>query len=282
MALIISVITMSIAFTVRQKTVLAHDLKDRSTAWLKAYSAYNEVICNILIASFTPTGLLFKQADGTELFWNLYGEPIKMAEGLTVRLRDGAGMLSPLFMPHKLKRLIEYVSQDSKLTNAFADALGDWQDRDFFRRLNGAEDDDYRMAGYGHGPRNFYIQVAQELMLLKDFNAALYDKIKDDLVYWSGLNINYLTMSETLLRALLPNEFLADRILQLREEDKLSVGAFRNLAGIPWAEQNIPAPSGWIRIEITAEAGKAVERIEAMLVKEELSQRPFMVVEWKR
>jgi type II secretory pathway component PulK len=282
MALIISVITMSIAFTVRQKIVLTHDLTDRSTAWLKAYSGYNEVLYNILTAGFSPTGLKFKQTDGTELFWNLYGEPIEISEGLTVRLRDGAGMLSPVFMPRNLKRLLEYVSKDSKTTNLVSDALADWQDPDTFRRLYGAEDYDYRIAGYSYGPRNFYIQVSQELMLLKEFDSALYEKIKDDLVYWSGRHINYLTMSETVLRALLANDVLVDRILQLRKDENISAGVFRRLSGIPLSEQSIPFPSGWIKIEIKAQVGKTVEKIEAMLVKAELAHRPFMVVEWKR
>ena len=281
-ALIISVITMSIAFSVREKTAVALELADRSTAYLKSYSAYNKVLYNILTSTFTSAGLKIYQKDGSELAWDLYGEPIELAKGVTVKLRDGAGMLSPLFHPGYLRKFMEYTCKDSKKINLFVDTLADWQDTDDLKRLNGAESYDYRMKDYGYGPRNFYIQVSREVMLLRGFDPELFGEIKDDIVYWGGGNINYLTMSEKLLRALLKNDLLVDRIIRIRKEGNLTGRVFRNLTGIPETEANIYAPSGWIKVEITAKVGKAVDRIEAIVKKRGLAKRPYMVTEWKR
>ena len=281
-ALIISIITISIAFSVREKTAIALELKDRNTAYLKSYSAYNDVLYNILTSTFTSTGINFWQEDGSEIVWNLYGEPIKLAEGIMVKLRDGAGMLSPMFHSEYLRKFMEYTCEDSKKTNLFADTLADWQDTDDLKRLNGAESYDYRMTGYSYAPRNFYIQIPHEVVLLKGFDAELFEKIKDDIVYWGGGNINYITMSEKLLRALLKNDPLVDRIVWIRKEGKLTGRVFRDLTGIQETEHNIYAPSGWIKVEITAKVGKAVDRVEAFLVKRQSRKRPYMVAEWKR
>lgn len=281
-ALIISVITMSIAFSVREKTAVAQELIDRSSALLKSYSAYNEVMYNVLTSTFTPTGISFQQENTGESVWNLYGEPIELADNVTIRLRDTAGMLTPMYMAEKIRMLADYVSNDSKKANSFADALADWQDTDDFKRLNGAESFDYRTAGYNYGPRNFYIQTSLEIMLLKGFDADLFEKIKDDLIYWGGGNINYLTMSEKLLRALLKNDPVVDRIIQLRKEGKLTGRVFSSLTGIRQNETRMFWPSGWIQIEIIARVGKAVDRIEAVVKKRGLAKRPYMVAEWKR
>lgn len=281
-SMIIVVITMSIAFSVREKIGMAIELTHRSSAYLKSYSAYNEVLYNILTSTFTSAGLKIYQQDRSEVAWDLYGGPIKLSQGVVVELRDGAGMLSPLFHRQYLRKFMEYVCEDSKKIRLFADTLADWQDKDDLKRLNGAESYDYRVAGYGYAPRNFYLQVPEEIMLLKGFDAELFGEIKDDLVYWGGGNTNYLTMSEKLLRALLKNDPLADRIIQLRKEGKLTGRVFSNLTGIPETEENIFAPSGWIKVVIRAQVEKAVDRIEAVIVKRESQTRPYRVVEWKR
>ena len=281
-SMIIIVISAQITFSVRQKIETAIELKARNMAYLKSHSAMSEVIYSILTSTFTGTGLRIFQEDGSQTIWNLYGEPIKLSQGVTVRLRDTSGMLSPFSYQVHLRKLMEYVSKDSTKNNLFLDALADWQDPDDLKRLNGAESFDYRMAGYGYGPRNYFVQVPHELMLLKGFDQAVFDKIREDLVYWSSGTINYLTMSETLLRAMLGNDPLADRIIQLRKEGNLTGKIFRDLTGTPIIEMGDFWPSGWIKVEIRAEVEKAVDNIEAVILKRQFTGKPFMITEWRR
>ena len=282
-SMVIVVITMAIVFSVRQKIGLAIELKDRNMAYVAAHSAYNQVLYNILTSMFTSYGLNMQQEDGKEgVWWNLYGDPIKLENGVTVRLRDTAGMASPLTRPRLFKKLVAHSSDDSNAANAFIDTLADWQDIDDLKKLNGAESYDYGMAGYDYGPRNFYIQVMEEIFLLKDFPPHLFDKIKDDCFFWGFANINYMAMSEKMLRIVFADESTVDRILKLRETKELTPPIFRSITGVPWIETVSFFPSGWIKVDIVAPVNKAVEKIHAVVVKRETDRAPFRVVEWKK
>ena len=282
-SMIITVITMSIVFSVKGKIGVAMELKDRNTAYLAAHSAYNRVMYNILTSMFTSYGLKLQQEnDKAGTWWNLHGDPIELGNDVTVKLRDIAGMASPLVRPGLFKKLVASSSDDANAANAFTDVLADWQDIDDFKRLNGAESYDYGMAGYDYGPRNFSIQVMEELFLLKGFSPHLFDNIKDDCYFWGSSTVNYMTMSEKLLRIVFPDESTVDRILELRETKALTPSLFRSITGVVSRETVRLSPSGWINVDIVATVNRSVEKIHAVVVKRESDRSPFRVVEWKK
>ena len=131
-------------------------------------------------------------------------------------------MASPLTQTGLFGKLLTHSSDDINAANAFMDALADWQDIDDLKRLNGAESYDYKMAGYDYGPRNSYIQVMEEVFLLKDFPASLFENIREDCFFWGYANINYMTMSEKMLRIVFPDESTVDQILKLREDKRIN------------------------------------------------------------
>ncbi len=280
-SLIIIVLGVGIAWSVRNRIDIAIELNDRNSAYLKSYSAMNEVIYHLVTSTFTPTGIKFQPGNEKETGWNLYGRPIKISDGVTIRLRDTAGMVSVLFAPDLLRDLVEYAGGNSKKAVAFLDSLADWQDKNDFKRLNGAESFDYRTAGYAYVPRNFYIQVPREIMLIKNFNKGIFGKIKGDLTYWGGTTVNFLTMSRRLLKALLHNDSLVERIIKLRGEGRLTEKVFRDLTGIQATERNIFMPNGLIQVDITAHVGKTVDRIKAVLAKRQWQRRPYLVTAWR-
>lgn len=282
-SMIIVLITMAIVFSVRQKIGLATELKDRNMAYLAAHSAYNQVLYNILTSMFTSYGLRVQPEDGKEgVWWNLYGAPIEFENNVTVRLRDVAGMASPLTRPRLFGKLVAHSSDDSKAANAFMDALADWQDIDDLKRLNGAESYDYGMAGYDYGPRNSYIQVMEEVFLLKDSPPLLFEEIKNDCFFWGFGNINYMTMSEKMLQIVFADDSMVNRILKLRETKELTPSMFRSITGVPWSDTVSFFPSGWIKVDIVATVNRSVEKTHAVVVKEETDRAPFRVVEWKK
>ena len=224
-----------------------------------------------------------QQEDGKEeIWWNLHGAPIEFENNVTVRLRDVAGMASPLTQPELFGKLITHSSDDAKAANAFMDVLADWQDMDDLKRLNGAESYDYGMAGYDYGPRNSYIQVMEEVFLLKDFTPLLFDNMKEDCFFWGYGNINYMTMSEKMLRIVFPDESTVDQILKLRETRKLTPALFRSITGVAFTDTISFFPSGWIQVDIVATVNRSVEKTHAVVVKEETDKAPFRVVEWKQ
>jgi len=280
-SMIIMVISGSLVYSVRQRVKLAGEMKARNRAYMKTRSAMSQVMYDVLTSTFTPTGLTIHDQNGTLKEMNLYGDPIAISKGVEARLRDVSGMISPLFHPNYIRMLAEYVSKDSKVSNSFVDTLLDWQDADDLKHLNGAESYEYRSAGYQYIPRNYYIQVPEEIMLLKGFDRHIFDKMKNDLAYWGTGTINFLTMSERLLRAILRDDSLVDRLIQMRKQGVLTGKIFRDVTGIPSSERYVFAPSGWIKIKVTAKVGKTVDTIQAVIVKRETRQRPFMVTQWR-
>jgi len=281
-SLMISVITMSMVFSVHRKITLAQEVKDRTRACLCSTSAFNEILYNILTSTLTRTSLEIHQDGGIIKRWNIYGDPIKFSPEVTVRLRDTAGMLSLPFGSRFLRILMMAAVKDSKEVNAFIDTFADWQDRDKLKRLNGAEAFSYRAGGYPYTPRNFYIQTPGELKLLYGFNRKLPAEVEDEFVYWGGAETNYLTMSEKLLKALLQDDLLADRIIKLRRDGRLTAYLFQDITGIKPQEPGFFRCSGWLKIELTARVGKAVDRIAAVVAKKQLRRQPFILAEWKK
>jgi len=281
-SMIIYVISGAIIYSVHERVRLAGGIKDRTLAYLKSHSAVNRVIYDILTSTFTPTGLTVWKKGQPVKNLNLYGNPAALSEGTMVRLQDVSGMISPLFHPKLIKTLIKYLSKDSKKSNSFSDCLSDWQDPDDLKHLNGAESYEYKSSGYPYIPRNYYIQVTEEIMLLKGFDKTLFDQIRDDLTYWGTGTINFLTMSERLLRAILQDDSLADGIIQMRKDGVLNGRKFRNLTGIVSNERYAFAPSGWIKIEVKSEAGESTDIIQTLIVKRETPEMPYMVTQWRR
>jgi hypothetical protein len=281
-SLIIVLITTTIVYSVRQKVATALELNDRSASYLKSYSAHNQVLYSFLTSVVSSAGLEIRDENGEKLATlNYYGAPIELAQGISVKLRDISGMISPLFHMNNFRKFVEHVSQDSKLTNTILDALADWQDRDNIKKIYGAESKEYSQAGYSFGPRNFLIQLPEEIMLLKGFDDALFGQLVQDTAYWSNGKINYMTMSDRMLKALLGNDSMVERLVALREKGRLTPTIFREITGIPAGGNTIYTPSDYIKVEIETRVRKAVSRIDSVIVKRESARRPYMVLEWK-
>jgi general secretion pathway protein K len=281
-SLIITVMTLSVTLSTRERIAVISELKDQSRARMKSYSAVNEVLFNVLTSNFTSTGIKIYLPEAKWKIWNLYGEPIALDDSVTVTLRDGAGMVSPVMQPEYLAALLSATSAGTASVNSFLDKLGDWQDADDLKRLNGAESWDYRTTGYAYTPRNFYIQSLDEIRLIKDFDPSLFDAFRGDLIYWGSEHVNYLTMSDKLLYALLKNEKMVSSLLQMRADQSLTGQYFTALTGIPRTEMVFPAPSGIIQIRVTARQNEAVDTIEMIVSKREMHTNPFTVLEWNR
>jgi general secretion pathway protein K len=280
-SLMITLITMAIVDSVHQKARVVEELQERTEANLKSYSAMNEVIYGLLTSLPMETELRVHREDGSTALWNLYGEPIELAAGVSARLRDCNGLAVVPFSPVKVGRLVAAATGDSSRANTAADALADWEDEDDLKRLNGAESFEYTAAGFTYSPRNHQIQTLQELLLVKGFDEELFAQISDDLASWGATETNYLTMSERMLRAMLADEDLVQRLLEFRAKRQLNYWTFTQLTGIQRSEQTVFGPSGWIKVAITAKQGKAVDTIEALIGRTATDRSPFMVAEWK-
>jgi general secretion pathway protein K len=281
-SMIVIAIATSITYTVRQKISMAEEINNRSKAYTKSYSALSTVLYNLSTSTFNNYALDIHQPNGDILKWNLYGKPIEIEKGVTAKLRDTSGMISPLFDEGYLELLLNRFYKKPAKIQQFIDTLADWQDADDFNRLNGAEVFDYKAAKLPYSPRNFYIQTIDELKLLKGFDPEILNILKDDLLYWRTGHINFMTMSKEMLQALLPDDNMGKTIVDSRDQWTLTSAIFSQLTGILDSEDMLFFPRGWIKIEINAAEGNATEHIELVVLKSQRQQSPFWIAEWKR
>jgi general secretion pathway protein K len=91
-----------------------------------------------------------------------------------------------------LRRYFTAKSFDAIVADALAQAIMDWRDADDFRRVGGAERDDYLKAEAPELPRNGPFESVDELRFVKGMTPGLLAKIRGDLtVFGSGLvNVN--------------------------------------------------------------------------------------------
>ena len=290
---ILVVIVISISTSVSHKITLMTELDSRTRADMKTYSAFNEVMFYLATSTFTSMDLIIppdmeldkKAPMGTVpgiTLWNLFGVPISLKEGVTVTLRDAAGMVSFFANPKLLERSLARFSADTDHIAKVMDRLADWQDNDDFMRINGAEAWEYRQAGYAYGPRNAPLQCVEEVRLIMGMNDSMFDRIRPEIMYWASGNINYLTMSESLLRVILQDDRMTDQILQLRRDRQLSGSLFTTITGLHETEYNFFYPSGLILVEITGRVDQSTDRIQTVVSKKGSRNRPFTIMEWVR
>src|SRR5450432_480505 len=94
---------------------------------------------------------------------------------------------------------------DPDLAAHIADAIQDWRDADDLTRPNGAEEADYRAAGFKYKPANAPFETVTELARVMGVTPAIYSRVADSLTVFSRqAGINPATASRTVLLAL-PN-----------------------------------------------------------------------------
>ena len=169
---------------------------------------------------------------------------------------------------------------DPEVAAQIADAIQDWRDADDLKRPNGAEEADYRAAGFKYKPANAPFETVTELARVMGMTPALYAKVADDLTVHSRQpGINPVTASRSVLLAL-PNATpeAVDAYLALRGEALKA-----NLPAPPFPPaQGFSAGSGpvWrVRAVATLPDGVTFAR-EAVINPSGDVRRPFVALAW--
>jgi len=92
----------------------------------------------------------------------------------------------------ELRAFLTAKAIDAVTVDGLAEAIIDWRDDDDFRRLHGAERDDYIKTGVRELPRNGPFESLDELRFVHGMNPAILSRIRDDLsVFGAGqVNVN--------------------------------------------------------------------------------------------
>ncbi len=151
---------------------------------------------------------------------------------------------------------------------ALTDAVTDFIDRDAERRLNGAEEGDYRFADYPSLPANRALASVSELRAVRGVTEPVYQALAPLLTVWPETNgrLNILTCPLPVLRSLNGDDQLspldeieAQRLHELRREGE--IGTVADLLADPRFEGQsmgqleplLDIKSDWFLLDATVE-----------------------------
>ncbi len=105
--------------------------------------------------------------------------------------------------PQLLRGLFAVNGLTAEESDAMTDAILDWRDEDDLRRLNGAEDEDYRAAGLTYGAKDAPFDTVDELRQVLGMTRALFSRVEPALtVYSRRSSVDTTTAPPEVLRAL--------------------------------------------------------------------------------
>ena len=100
---------------------------------------------------------------------------------------DITGKIDINFAPTELLRgLFLQAGVETDEVDMLVDAILDWRDGDEFRRLNGAEDSEYRLAGLPYEAKDGPFASVDELRLVLGMNEEIFSNVESSLTVFSG------------------------------------------------------------------------------------------------
>ncbi|MCG7910009.1 MAG: type II secretion system protein GspK [Candidatus Thiodiazotropha taylori] len=169
MVALLTIIAASFSTQSKVESRLAGNSKAALQAKLLAESGFSRAVMELMVIS-------------PQQRWNFNGQlyPLQTAQGeLEVSIRNASGLLDlNKASSDQLNRLFVLISDDPEERNALVDRLHDWRDADDLRRLNGAEDKDYRAAGYDYATAGKDLTSLEELAYVMGFDAARVNLIR--------------------------------------------------------------------------------------------------------
>lgn len=174
---LLTVMALSLTVTQRSQHALTQNQLDAARFRALADGAVNIAILNLMAEPM--------QAVASDQLWLPDGSPHEINLGeevLQVQVFNEASRIDlNQIDQHQLQTLLELAGAPQQDTPALVGAILDWRDPDSLISLNGAEDSDYRAAGYPHGAADEDFSSVEELMQVMGMTAALFRALESDL-----------------------------------------------------------------------------------------------------
>ena len=185
--------------------------------------------------------------------------------------------------PELLQTLLESTNggQSDRKIDEILQAILDWRDRDDLTRTNGAEDDEYKNAGYDYGAKNGPFNNVEELRLVMGVTDELYRKIAGVLtVYSRQQGINPLYAGRIALLALPDvDEQVVNDYIMSRESNTLTDSvdiASRVDSNLLTKDKNMV-----FSITSTGIISGSQATIVAVILLTRNTTRPYFILSWK-
>lgn len=205
-------------------------------------------------------------------------------EGGTIELmiQDQAGKIDlNTARSELLQGLLESVEVEEPLSLEIVDSLLDWRDRDDLTRLNGAEDPEYRQAGYDYEAKDGPLNSIDELRLVMGMTEEIYQKIYPALTIHSHLpGINPAVAPEEALLAIpgTDPELIADYLLDRSDPSSATINPT-----VPGINSRFTNRTKGVSFMITSEGLVNETRVtlEVVISLRRTSELPYTVLSWR-
>ncbi|MEJ2692151.1 MAG: type II secretion system protein GspK [Candidatus Thiodiazotropha sp.] len=269
LVVLLTLVAASFATHSRVETRMAGNLVERHKA-------------RMLIETGLNRALLELMTSGSDRRWQVNGEVHELQQGegrLRVAIRNGQGLVDLNRASREtLYKLFALIDESPDVRERLVDALGDWRDGDDLKRLNGAEDSDYKLAGLDYGTVDKDLESVDELGYVMGFDRHAVDRLWSYVTVYSGAaRINNSYAAQDLIEILTDGEPVIDGQVAAAFE-QLDSG----LADIEGTDGLGQTQSLSYRISIEATTGGgARSMVDVDVVPGNLRDRPFKILAWR-
>ncbi len=268
LVVLLTLVAASFATHSRVETRMAGNLVERHKARMLIETGLNRALLELMTV-------------GSDRRWQVNGEVHELQEGegrLRVAIRNGLGLVDlNRASRDTLFKLFVLIDESPQLREQLLDALGDWRDGDDLKRLNGAEDSDYKLAGLDYGTVGKDLESVDELGYVVGFDRDAVDRLRPYVTVYSGAaQINNSYAAQDLIEILTGGEPAIDgQVAAAFEQLDSGLADIEGKDGLGQAQ----SLSYRISIEATTEGGGR-SIVDVDVVPSNRRDRPFKILAW--
>lgn len=272
-AILLTVIASSFIFEARTDMLVVRNSVSIARAEAAADAGVHRAVFELYRTDNAPDAW---RRDGSAHQWSFDGVPVRVEIGDESGKIDINTSAEPL-----LRGLLLTAGVGEEEAAKLLDAIVDWRDADSLKRVNGAEEADYRAAGLAYRPANAQFQAIEELQLVLGMRPEIYRRIAPFITVFSrqaGIS-SQLASREVLLAVPGVTAQVADTYIAQREAARAAgqpIPMLREAAGFPANLTTVAA----IRSEAHLDDGTVFAR-EATALLRPTPRRPVTFLAWR-
>ncbi|MGL1957060.1 MAG: type II secretion system protein GspK [Colwellia sp.] len=247
---VLSVLALFLTMTAKDQIKIAQWQDDKMTALIAMHNTEAELLYSLLVHSKISNNQESHAQANIVNNWNFFNNPFTINGNVKVEIQDQSALIHAHFPDKKnLEALIIYQGYSIKDANSIIDNLLDWQDIDNIPRTNG-----YELLDAPYKIRNGAVPDVHDFSYIENIPVNLFQiLVKNTTLYGKGF-FNPMNSSKELLSAI-TSVTIAEQVMQLREQKKLTPGQFSQLTGITENDKVILYPSNILAIELIGSQG---------------------------
>jgi general secretion pathway protein K len=249
MLTLLTIVAAALSLETRSSARIARNMSENAAARAAADAGIQRAILGLESSTGAPTDPTRFRADGTNYTWLFANRTVKIS------VRDEASKIDLNKAPQALlAALFASVGVDPGKAQSLADAMADYIDADNVPRPLGAEEADYRDAGFAWGPKNAPFQTVEELQQVLGMTPEIYERVAPDLSVYSVTSTLPTTADQRLTGILRQAGFNSQSVgsapglvFSIRAEAKSSNGGtfVREAIVQPYRGRGIPWILAW-------------------------------------